>query len=59
VSGWVRNRMDGAVEAVFEGPADAVAQCVSWCRIGPPRADVSGVEVTEEPVESLVGFQIR
>jgi len=59
VNGWVRNRMDGAVEAVFEGPETAVAQCVAWCRMGPPRADVTGIEVTEEPPEGLVGFQIR
>jgi acylphosphatase len=51
--------MDGMVEAVFEGPEAAVAQCVAWCRVGPPRADVSGVEVTEEPAEGLVGFAIR
>jgi acylphosphatase len=51
--------MDGAVEAVFEGSEAAVAQCVSWCRAGPPRADVTAVEVTEEPPEGLVGFQIR
>ncbi len=59
VSGWVRNRMDGTVEAVFEGQQAAVAQCVSWCRMGPPRADVSGITVTEEPAEGLVAFQIR
>jgi len=51
--------MDGSVEAVFEGPAAAVAQLVAWCRIGPPRADVTGIEVTEEPVEGLVGFRVR
>jgi acylphosphatase len=51
--------MDGSVEAVFEGAEPAVAQCVAWCRIGPPRADVTGIEVTEEPAEGLVGFQIR
>ena len=51
--------MDGAVEAVFEGRMDAVAQCVSWCRIGPPRADVTGVDVAEEAPQGLVGFQIR
>jgi acylphosphatase len=51
--------MDGTVEAVFEGPAPDVAQCVAWCRIGPPRADVTGIEVTEEPAEGLAGFQIR
>jgi acylphosphatase len=59
VAGWVRNRMDGTVEAVFEGPEAAVAQCVAWCRIGPPRADVAGITVTEEPAEGLVGFQLR
>jgi len=59
VSGWVRNRMDGTVEAVFEGPEHAVAQCVAWCRMGPPRADVAGVEVVEEPAEGLEGFHVR
>ena len=59
VSGWVRNRMDGTVEAVFEGPAPAVAEMVAWCRMGPPRADVSGIDVTEEPPEGIVGFRVR
>jgi acylphosphatase len=59
VAGFVRNRMDGTVEAVFEGQLESVAQCVSWCRMGPPRADVTGVDVTEEPPEGLAGFQIR
>jgi acylphosphatase len=59
LTGWVRNRMDGTVEAVFEGPAPAVAQLVAWCRMGPPRADVTGIDVVEEPPEGLVGFRIR
>ena len=59
VAGWVRNRMDGTVEAVFEGPAPAVAEMVAWCRMGPPRADVSGIDVTEEPPEGIVGFRVR
>jgi acylphosphatase len=59
VAGWVRNRMDGTVEAVFEGREPAVAELVAWCRLGPPRADVTGIEVTEEPPEGVVGFQIR
>lgn len=58
MAGWVRNRMDGTVEAVFEGPQEAVAQLVSWCRMGPPRAEVSGIDVTPEPVEGLQGFHI-
>ncbi|HEX7165443.1 MAG TPA: acylphosphatase [Acidimicrobiales bacterium] len=58
VAGWVRNRDDGRVEAVFEGSVDAVAACVEWCREGPPRARVDGVEVVPEVTEGLVGFRI-
>jgi acylphosphatase len=47
------------VEAVFEGSPEALSQMVSWCRTGPPRARVDDVEVTEEPVQNEVGFQIR
>jgi acylphosphatase len=51
VKGWTRNLGDGRVEAVFEGDPDAVQRLVDWCRIGPPRAEVTGVEVhVEEPV---------
>ena len=59
VTGFVKNRNDGTVEAVFEGAAPAVAECVAWCRIGPQRADVTGIEVVEEPAVGLVGFHIR
>src|SRR4029453_14099105 len=58
-AGWGRNRMDDTVEAVFEGPEAAVAQCVAWCRTGPPRADVTGIDVTEEAPQGLAGFQVR
>ena len=59
VTGFVKNRNDGTVEAVFEGAAAAVAECVAWCRIGPQRADVTGIDVVEEPAVGLVGFHIR
>ena len=59
VSGWVRNRADGTVEAHFEGPERAVAQAVAWCRRGPPAAEVTGVDVTEEAPEGALGFQVR
>jgi acylphosphatase len=49
VTGWVRNRWDGAVEALFEGPAEAVDAMVRWCHHGPPAAEVTGVEVTDAP----------
>jgi acylphosphatase len=57
VAGWVANRADGTVEAVFEGGEPAVAEVIAWCRIGPPRADVTGVHVTQEQPEGLVGFR--
>ena len=43
VAGWVRNRRDGSVEAVFSGPADAVAAMVAACRLGPGGGGVNGV----------------
>ncbi len=44
LKGWVRNRDDGSVEAVAEGPADALESFVSWSRRGPPQARVTDVE---------------
>jgi acylphosphatase len=59
VSGWVANRADGAVEAVFEGEADAVERLVAFSRKGPRGAEVKSVEVTEEEPEGLSGFAVR
>ena len=59
VAGWVRNREDGTVEAVFEGDGDAVARIVDWVSAGPGHADVERVDVTEEEPEGLSGFQVR
>jgi acylphosphatase len=47
VSGWVRNRRDGTVEAVVDGDAGAVAAIVEWARGGPPGARVADVSVAE------------
>lgn len=58
VAGWVRNREDGAVEAVFEGAPQAVERLVDWCRSGPSSADVEDVEATEEEPEGVSGFQV-
>jgi acylphosphatase len=58
VSGWVRNREDGAVEAVFEGSPAAVEELVEFCRRGPSRAEVASVEVIDEEPEGLEGFQV-
>ena len=53
LSGWVRNRPDGSVEAVFEGEADVVEMMLAWCRIGPPLAAVSSIDAYHEPTEGL------
>ena len=47
LEGWVRNRRDGSVEAVFAGPANVVADLVARCRRGPSTARVAGV--ADEP----------
>ena len=50
LGGWVRNRPDGTVEAVFEGPRDRVESMVEWCRRGPAGARVDSVdEAAEQP----------
>ena len=59
VSGWVSNRADGAVEAVFEGSPSDVEELVRFASSGPRGADVADVEVTEEPPEGLSGFEVR
>jgi acylphosphatase len=59
VAGWVANRHDGAVEAVFEGEADSVERLVAFSRAGPRGAQVDSVEVSEEEPEDLVGFLVR
>jgi acylphosphatase len=60
VAGWVRNRDDGSVEAVFEGPPDAVDAMVEWCRSGPSSADVRDMEASlEREPDGLDGFEVR
>jgi len=52
VNGWVRNLMDGRVEAVFEGEEHAVKTLVNYCRQGPPAARVNNLEVNYGPFKS-------
>ncbi len=60
VAGWVCNRPDGAVEAVFEGEPAAVEALVSFCRSGPGASVVADVSVSaDEAVEGLRGFAVR
>jgi acylphosphatase len=59
VTGWVRNRHDGAVEALFEGEPDAVAALVLWCRDGPRHARVDDLHVEPVPPAGLASFEVR
>lgn len=59
LAGWVRNRPDGSVEAVFEGERDAVESMVRICAEGPRLADVTSAEVRDEEPEGLERFDIR
>lgn len=59
VGGWVRNVDDGTVEAWFEGPAEAVSAMVEWCSSGPPRAEVSDVDVSDVEPSGASGFDVR
>jgi len=60
VAGWVRNRSDGSVEALVQGPPDRVAGLIDWARRGPPASRVDEVQVEasdEEPAHA--GFERR
>lgn len=58
VTGWVRNRADGAVEAVFEGPEAAVGAMVAWSGHGPRHAQVTDVTARPEDPEGLRAFRV-
>ncbi|MFG1813306.1 acylphosphatase [Kribbella sp. NPDC049174] len=58
VRGWVRNRPDGTVEALFEGSEDDVQRMLDWVRRGPAYARVERVDVIEEQPTGHTGFVI-
>ena len=58
VAGWVRNRPDGTVEAVFEGEPEDVDALVLFCRAGPRGAEVKRVDVVPESPDGLAGFRV-
>jgi len=61
VTGWVRNRRDGTVEAELDGPHAAVADMLAWLASGPPGARVTRVDTVDAaPAETpAAGFEMR
>jgi acylphosphatase len=59
LAGWVRNRRDGSVEALFSGAAENVAEMLRRCHDGPAAAVVGSVEVLEEGGDPPGGFEVR
>ncbi|KAJ4792898.1 Acylphosphatase [Rhynchospora pubera] len=60
LNGWVRNRRDGTVEAVFSGKPESVQEMVDRrCRVGPPAAVVTGLDAfpSDEAIDPAQGFQ--
>jgi acylphosphatase len=53
LEGWARNRRDGAVEAVFAGPPETVADMIEACRRGPPMSRVDALEVQDAHLNDL------
>ena len=54
VTGWVRNRVDGSVEAAAHADAKALEEFTAWARRGPPAARVTGIEISEDTGEFMV-----
>jgi acylphosphatase len=59
IDGWVKNRPDGRVEAVFEGEPAQVDAALRWSRNGPPRARVDAIDLTDEEPLGEAGFFTR
>lgn len=60
LTGWVRNRPDGAVEAVFEGEEERVREAIEWCTSGQPYAKVDRKTVEfSDPLGDSDGFEVR
>lgn len=58
LDGWVRNRQDGSVEAVFSGPPERVEEMLRRCAGGPPDAKVTKVTITDEGGAPPSGFKV-
>ena len=59
LTGWVRNRRDGGVEASCRGPAGGVGEMIYRCQTGPRGATVAMVKVLDETEPGSAGFEVR
>ena len=59
LEGWVRNRRDGSVEAMFQGPDATVADMIARCEMGPSGSAVTRVNVMDDGVGTFSGFDVR
>ena len=59
VAGWARNLPDGRVELWAEGVRPDVDAFLGWCRVGPRRARVTGLEIDDVAPAGLTGFEVR
>ena len=60
ITGWVKNTDDGDVEIFAQGDESKIEQLLSWCKQGPPRADVKDVEIIDErPDISIKKFSVQ
>lgn len=58
VKGEIKNMQDGSVHLIAEGDEEAVKALIAWCHYGPPRAEVTGVSVTEGIVKGYKNFSV-
>jgi acylphosphatase len=59
ITGWVKNMPDDTVHILASGTKEQLDELVSWCRQGPPKASVTDVAVTDQPLQSFSGFTIE
>ncbi|WP_298397264.1 acylphosphatase [Sphingobium sp.] len=59
LAGWVRNRLDGSVEAVVEGEANTIDRFVSLAQNGPPAASVARIDIQDMAIEGFSTFAQR
>jgi acylphosphatase len=60
VTGWVRNRRDGTVEALVQGEDATIERVLAWCRRGPPGANVAAIATLARDVDpAMDGFACR